>query len=146
MNLVSGAEIHGVVTDAQTGELLTGATIYIKELKLGTIAGLDGSYLIKNIAPGKYTITCSFISYQSLDKQIVISDGTKAGVDFSLAQVVTQIDQITVSAITDRSTENNARASERLSANTINIVSARAIELSPDLNVANVVQRMSGLF
>jgi outer membrane cobalamin receptor len=121
-----------------------GATVYLKELKTGTITGLDGSYIIRNITPGTYTVFCSYISYQSVEKAINI-DNPKKSLNFILTPSVAEIEQVTVTATNDRSTENNARASERLSLNTINVVSARAIELSPDLNVANVVQRMSGV-
>jgi len=35
--------------------MLVGSTIFIKELNKGTISGLDGSFLLKNIPEGIYT-------------------------------------------------------------------------------------------
>jgi outer membrane receptor for ferrienterochelin and colicin len=42
-------------------------------------------------------------------------------------------------------TEASARATERNAMNVMNVISAREIEFSPDVTVANVVQRVSGV-
>ncbi|GHV27475.1 TonB-dependent receptor [Bacteroidia bacterium] len=44
-----------------------------------------------------------------------------------------------------KNTEFSARSIERNAVNVVNVTSAKAIELSPDLTVANVIQRMSGV-
>ncbi|MDR0873888.1 MAG: TonB-dependent receptor [Prevotellaceae bacterium] len=44
-----------------------------------------------------------------------------------------------------RNTEFSARNIERNAVSVVNVMSAKAIELSPDLTVANVIQRMSGV-
>lgn len=140
------AELIGFVRDSQTNELLVGATIYIKELKTGTTTGLDGSYKIKNLKKGTYKIVCSYISYNSEENEINITDENKVlNLDFKLSIATVQINGINVTAHKDLSTEISARTSERQSANLLNVVSAKTIELSPDVDVASVVQRMSGI-
>jgi TonB-dependent receptor len=141
-----GADISGTIKDHQTGELLVGATVYIKELNLGTISGLDGSYKIKNVPKGKYTLVCSFISYNPEAKEVNISDEyEKINADYILNSDVKEIGEVTVSAQRDKSSELSARMSERTSSNLLNVASAKTIELSPDQDVASVVQRMSGV-
>lgn len=139
------ANIRGVVKDAQTGEELIGASIYLDELKQGTISGLDGSYLIKNVPAGVYKITCSFIGYQSIEQEIRISGNDTRPINFSLDTKAEEIGQISVVANRDQSSDISARNSERTSANLLNVISARSIEISPDQDVANVVQRMPGV-
>jgi outer membrane receptor protein involved in Fe transport len=146
LSSIWGAEIVGVVSDNTTGELLVGTTIYIKELKIGTSSGLDGSYIFKNLPSGNYTLFCTYISYSSDEKQVSLSSSVpRIKADFSLKPAILELSQVTVLGYTDKSTENNARSSEKNATSIINIVSAKAIELSPDLNVASVVQRMSGV-
>lgn len=143
---VTAASINGKVTDKNTGELLVGCTVYIEELKKGTVTGFDGSYLIRDIAPGNYTIRCSFIGYETEQQSVSInSDGATLTINFLLTPAHNSIDEVLVTGIYERNTERSARATEKNAANIINVMSAKAIELSPDLNVANVIQRMSGV-
>lgn len=143
---ISAASINGRVTDIKTGELLVGCTVYIEELKKGTVTGFDGSYLLKDIPAGSYTLRCSYIGYEGREQKInIASEQVTITVDFALIPSFTDIDEIIVSGIYERNTERSARSTEKNAANIINVMSAKAIELSPDLNVANVIQRMSGV-
>lgn len=137
--------IRGNTKDAKSGEELVGANIYIKELKLGTVSGLDGSFVIKNVPEGDYTISCSYISYQAIERKISVSGNEMQNVDFGLSQQLEELEQVSVVAHTDKSTDVSARSMERNSNQVLNIVSAKTIELSPDLTVANVIQRVSGV-
>jgi outer membrane receptor protein involved in Fe transport len=58
---------------------------------------------------------------------------------------VRQMEEVVVYGNFVRNTEISARSIERNAVNVINVVSAKAIEVSPDLTVANVIQRMSGV-
>ena len=146
INTLKAAEVRGRVIDSKTGELLVGCNIVIEELIIGTTTGLDGTYVIKNVPEGKYSLQCSYISYESQKTAININNENKVlTVNFRLETVTTQIGEISVYGHRDLSTETSARKSERNSANLMNVVSARTIELSPDLDVAGVIQRMSGV-
>lgn len=142
---VTAATIKGNAKDAKTGEELVGANIYIKELKRGTSSGLDGTFLIKDLPKGNYTIICSYISYQPVERKINIPDNETKQIDFKLSQLTNELAQVSVNVYTNKSTDLSARNSERYANQLINVVSAKTIELSPDLNVASVLQRMSGV-
>lgn len=143
---IFSSEITGVIKDSNTNELLVGATIYIKELKIGTMSGLDGSFKIKKISPGNYTVVCSYISYNEEEKTVSLADAnSKINIIFSLSPHVHEIDEVHVISSQIISTDESARRTEQTAANIMNVVSAKSIELSPDLNVANVVQRVSGI-
>ena len=45
--------IKGIITDAETGETLIGATVLITGTSFGTATGIDGDYEIDNIRPGE---------------------------------------------------------------------------------------------
>ena len=140
----SSAIIHGKVTDIITGEELTGATVYIKELKTGSVSGLNGSYVLKNIPRGKYILSCSFIGYSTIEKTITIDSDENKTVDFGMSTLTNVLNQVTITAEAEKISDISARSSEKLSNQILSVVSARTIELSPDLTVANVIQRVSG--
>ena len=143
---VFASVIKGKVADAETGELLVGCTVYITELTAGTFSGLDGSYILKDIPAGNYTLKCSYISYETITKEIILpNDNEIVTFDFQLQTVTTELNEVAVYGHSDKSTESSARSSERNSTSVMNVMSARSIEISPDLDIANVVQRMSGI-
>jgi hypothetical protein len=61
--------ISGNVRDASNGETLIGASIYISELKTGTITNSYGFYSL-SILPGKYTLVCSYVGFSSATQTI----------------------------------------------------------------------------
>lgn len=143
--VVHGASVKGKVTDAQTGEQLVGATIYIREAGKGTTTGFDGTFIIKDVQSGFYTLEVSFISYEPAQLRLSLKGTETAEVSIALMPISNEIEQVVVTAQGSRATEVGAKISEQKAIQLINVVSARTIELSPDLNIANVVQRMSGV-
>lgn len=53
-NGITGAVIHGKMHDAETGEPLVGATVYIEELKKGAATDVNGRFNLV-LKPGRYT-------------------------------------------------------------------------------------------
>lgn len=140
------ATIRGTVKDHENGEVLTGAVVMIRELRLSTIVGFDGSFELKDVPAGSYEVEISFVSYHPEKIKVVLAEKESISlVNSELRSLTTNIDEVTVVASQDKSSETSARSAEREAASIMNAVSAKAIELSPDLNVANVLQRMSGM-
>ena len=73
--------IRGVVTDANTGETLIGATVLYGENK-GMVTDMDGRYYLK-VEPGTYHIKVSYVGYipQEVDINVGKSEITY---DFAL--------------------------------------------------------------
>ena len=139
--------LQGVVKDRKSNDILIGATVYLKELKIGLMTGLDGSFRITHIPKGIYTLQIKYMGYEATEKEINITESEKSGhdIEISLEAVSTSLNEVVIMAHANKSTEVSARLTERESPNLINAVSAKAIELSPDLDVASVVGRMSGV-
>ena len=135
--------VKGKIADAQTGELLVGTTIEISNPKQSTIAGLDGTFSLKNIKEGKYQFKCSFIGYQTLDTTLAVKASTY--LNFKLKSSSSQLQTVTVTGRRDAESDTYARRQEREAISVINVISSKTIELSPDITVANVLQRVSGV-
>jgi hypothetical protein len=71
--VVKKYSLSGHVKDAETGEDLIGATIYVKELQAGTATNLYGFYSL-SLVPGKYTFVYSYVGYQSHQATFDIQD------------------------------------------------------------------------
>ena len=140
---VSATTISGRVMCAVTDEDIIGATIVIKEQPTkGSISGLDGSFLITNISNYPATVIISFIGYGS--QEVVVENATPILVKLHENALALNEVVVTGGAQSGR-TDNSARAIEKNSINVVNVMSAKAIEISPDMTVANVIQRMSGV-
>ena len=134
-------EVRGRILDAQTGEELIGAAVVIKEMPgTGAISGLDGSFIFDSPV-GECTLVCSSIGYKNLE--IKFSDNSGEILVINLEPDTEQLDAVVVTADNAGRTEIAARGIEKASMNVVNVMSAKAIELSPDMTVANAVRRMS---
>lgn len=138
------ATIRGVITDATTQEPLIGATVVLSGTSFYGIAGMDGSYVIRDVPFGEYEVEVSFVSFQRISDSILVQESTVRR-DYELLDANLGLDAVEVIGLRDLASEEGARASERLADNVINVMPARAIELSPDITVANVLQRVSGV-
>lgn len=65
----SKATLSGYLKDAETGEGLIGATVYVDEIKSGTTTNVYGYYAI-SLPEGTYTITFNYLGYEA-NKQTV---------------------------------------------------------------------------
>jgi outer membrane receptor protein involved in Fe transport len=142
-----GCEIKGSVRDSKTHESIIGAIVYLKEAKLNSASDLDGKYRIKNITPGNYVLVCKYIGYKSKEQEIKITDGTKeTTLNISLDPVSNELSEVSViDTLVNKESDLYSRKTEINAPTLINSVSAKTIQLSPDLTVANVLQRVSGV-
>jgi len=63
LSTAQNASIQGIVTNKDHKDGLVGVNIVIDGTIFGTISGIHGDYLLKNIPAGKQTIIFSFIGY-----------------------------------------------------------------------------------
>src|SRR5215213_1846710 len=65
--------LSGKITDSKSGEPLAGASIYLHDLKTGSISDAQGLYRIQNISAGKYLLEISYLGYSSIAQPIELS-------------------------------------------------------------------------
>lgn len=135
--------IRGIVKSS-SGEELIGASIYIENHKSSeTISGLDGTFTLKNIPRVPFTVICTYKGYRS-EKIVIKEDAANDYLEINLHPHSVALDEVVVT-INKPNNETQARNIEQSSMNVMNVVSAKAIEVSPDLIVSNVIQRVSGV-
>src|SRR5258708_6094120 len=138
--------IKGKVFDVRTGEPLVGATVHLEETKYSTMVNLDGTYIFKNVKPGKYEVEVSLAGYKKpTHLEVNVNENSVGMADFQLEATVTNLTEVIVASGGDRSSDHSVRNIEKNSDMVQNILSEKTIQLLPDLTVANALQRVSGV-
>ncbi|MGY3213997.1 TonB-dependent receptor [Mucilaginibacter sp. HD30] len=88
--------ISGKITDKLDSQPLPGATIKINDSTLGTTTDNEGNYSIANLKSGVYTISVSFVGFETQQKRISLSANSK--VDFSLYLLMNINEEVGVTA------------------------------------------------
>lgn len=136
-------ELKGKVVEKTSGELQDGIRIAIPSLNRFTYSALDGTFLLKGIEPGTYKISVQSKGYHSFDTTIIIKG--ESFLDLSIERAINKLEEIRIKSNTAKESETSAKLAEKNADNIKNVVAARAIELSPDITIANVLQRVSGV-
>ena len=79
-------KLSGRVTDAETGDPLIGANVFLADIQRGAATDIDGNYTILGIPVGAYAVTYSYTGYQSETLTgVEISQGRTRTVDIELS-------------------------------------------------------------
>jgi outer membrane cobalamin receptor len=93
--------ISGTVKDEKTGEVLSGANVYLKGTHIGGAANLKGIYSITQVPDGRCIVVCSMLNYIKQEREINISGDTRLTIDFLLKN-----DRLTFSEVIITATRN----------------------------------------
>jgi outer membrane receptor protein involved in Fe transport len=143
----NGAIIKGRITDSETHKPVSGAVVSIEGTKIITVSDVNGNYSFNSLQPGTYILIGSCMGFKNSDPKSInlsTSDASET-IDFNLNPSVVQMKEVVVTSSQNKETNSSARHDERVSSNIVSIISAKTIEALPDLTVANVLQRVSGV-
>ncbi len=133
--------INGKVVDDVTGEALLGATVVIQGNK-GMITDLDGRFAIRGIKKSDIQLDVSYVGYEPKSVDIKLSEKvTKLAV--RMRESSTALDEVVVNGIAEGQIAAmiNMKKAETIK----NVVSSEQIVTFPDLNAAEVMQRIPGI-
>lgn len=91
------ASLTGKITDKETGQPIPGVTIYVPDLKIGTLANADGVYKIDNLPTSPLLFQISFIGYKTITQIIDLSE-TKIQ-DFVMEVSVKEMNEVVVTGL-----------------------------------------------
>ena len=110
--LIAQGSFEGKVLDGKTNSPLIGVNIVMKNLSdttsqslkaqlysiLGTASNLDGEFKIRNLDPGSYELTLTYIGYDKKIVNFIIKENTQIQETFYLNTNSTEIDVVVISA------------------------------------------------
>ncbi len=91
--------VRGKVTDQTTREELFGVTISLvgSDPVIGTITGIDGTYVLDNVPVGRQSFEVRMIGYESyFATGILVSSGKEVILDVNLKEDITSLNEIVV--------------------------------------------------
>lgn len=93
----TGQTISGLVSDANNGEPLIGASVSIEGSDIGTVTDTDGRYTLGGIKAGEYLLVVSYIGYTTQEVAL-LATGQSTDINISLSQGVIFGNDIVISA------------------------------------------------
>lgn len=136
-------ELSGAVKDAQTGEPLTGATVMVKGTNVGTSTDVEGRFLLSGIPAKSISLSVSYIGYENKDLAYVFKPGEKNILDVKLQPAATNLNTVVVEG--QAAGTIRALIEQKQAENIKHIISAQQIATFPDMNAAEVLQRIPGI-
>ena len=137
--------ISGIVKDKKTGEPLIGSVVQVKGSNTQmTTTGLDGTFSLKDLPDnGRVTLVITYMSYKT--KEVTVDMSMPSQLTIDMEEDAKQLGEVVVTGFKSNRTDRSAVALVKNSDNMLNVMSQQAIQLSPDVNVASVLQRVSGV-
>ncbi|MEX0911986.1 MAG: TonB-dependent receptor [Gemmatimonadota bacterium] len=141
-----GGRVVGRVVDGETGRALIGARVMVQGEDVGTLAGIDGRYILTGVPRTPFAVTVSYLGYgDRTEGELEVPTGGALNLDLTMMPQAVAIEGITVSAGGERGTVSRALSSQRLAIGVVNAVTSEQIARSPDGDAAAAVRRVSGV-
>lgn len=156
---INAHTLDGIVKDNKTGEPLIGTVVRVKELpNVSTTTGLDGSFTLHELPDkGKFTLIISYMSYKTKEMVVDVAkdygngsakdnkQGKESQLIIDLEEDAKQLGEVVVTGHKEYHSDRSAIDLEKNAGTVLNVMSQQSIQLSPDVNVASVLQRVSGV-
>lgn len=120
--------VVGKITDADTGQPLSNATVFISELKVSTVSNSNGEFLLKGLpVEGKYTFEITFLGYRTVVRTIDFAESRN--LHFTLMQGSQQMQDVIITGTgVSSSNKKNSTSATVLNKNDLMIGSNNIIE------------------
>ena len=136
--------IKGSVTDRQTKEPLTGATIQIAETRQGVIADLDGHYSI-DVKPGNYTLLIRYVGYKDIRMDNIQAGNTEIVLNFEMESDAQTLGEVSVIAKKNLEGERALQMERQKATLAIENLGSKEMSIKGIGNVEEGVKKITGI-
>lgn len=145
--VVAQYTLKGKVKNQASRESLAGAFVSCKtgDKIFKTTTDDEGEFKFKNLAAGVYELTIEYVGFTTFTTSVSLTGDKTPEINVQLNSNVKEMVNVQVFGKLNQEDDAGARSREKRSNNIVNVISAKAMERSPDINAANVLKRMSGL-
>lgn len=130
--------LTGEVTDAETGEALIGATVYIQSIQKGAQTNIDGEYTINNIPAGTYNVSITYVGYTDFTSEVQIGSGTVT-LDAQLSVDLVGLDEVVVTGFGTIDRQAFTGTVSSVSSESLESVPVASVDAALQGNAAGVV-------
>lgn len=133
--------ISGHVVDP-AGGVIQAAEVKVSPLAASTKTDNQGDFSIRDLPPGAYTVTVSYLGFATYTKSLTVVAGQDSRLDVTL-QVAEKNQQVLVhESLKGEAEEVN---DQRTSDDIVNVIAADVITSLPNANIADAVGRLPGV-
>jgi len=128
------------------GTALTGATLIIDKLKLGSTADKEGRFEIRNIPAGNHTLKISYTGYITQDRSIQVTEGQNPALEIVLEEDELLLEESVVTGTPNKYMSEYVSKSLRLQSKLVDIPQNIVVvdkSLIQDQNIFNVLDGIS---
>ncbi|MEE4381514.1 MAG: TonB-dependent receptor [Pseudomonadales bacterium] len=145
--LQGSARITGTVETAERGERLRGAIVRIESLNLSTVTDGEGSFTLRRLSPGTYTVQVSYIDREPFATTVEILGDETEELNIALLRrgQTAGIEEVVVVGRLIADAEAAALSRQRAADSVKNILASDSIGRFPDQNAADALGRVPGI-
>ena len=127
--------IAGRVIDAQSGQTIPAAQVFIQDLDIGVLTQQNGSYILLNVPVGPREVTVQRIGYRQVAQTVTVAATQTAVLDFRITEEALQLDEVIV-------TGTPGGTQRRAIGNAVSTVSVS--DVTQDVAITNFQDLLSG--
>jgi iron complex outermembrane receptor protein len=147
--LAQHGTVKGVVKTSD-GQPAPYVNVALKENNKGTITAEDGSFTLKNVKAGSYTLITSLVGFQPQEKQIAVTANETTVVDFSLSENSEQLAEIVVSdtrSMNEKTVEIGKAGIKPMDLpQSIAVIDRSVLERQQALHLSDVLMNTNGVY
>ena len=141
--LIAQSQISGKVIDKGNGEGLVGAAVVIDGTTRGILTDIEGNFTLP-VEAGTYTISISFLSYETGKVQVVAKANEVAYVNFAMTESKNELQEVIIVATPERSSSVAMMIERKKAAQVSDGITADLIRKTPDRTTSDVLKRITG--
>lgn len=135
------ADLRGAVTDADTASGLPAATVRVVETGATAVAGSDGRFTLRGLAPGQYTIVVTYVGYPDATQTVTVAED---GASLSISMMRESASEEVV-VVGERRAQAVALQDKKQADNVVETLYANDAGKLPDQNIGESLRRLPGL-
>lgn len=139
----NGPSVQGTITEKESGALLPGAEVSLRDTPYRTLSGSDGRYRLDGVPAGDYTLDVNYVGFEDFEASVTVAAGETVSLGIELDARYEFAEEIVVQAV--RFGQSKALNEQKQAINIKTVLSEEQIQSFPDLNTAEVLQRVSGV-
>ena len=140
---IMAGNLKGNITDKETREPLTGATVQIVGTSQGAVADLDGNYQLP-LKPGPYNLQVSYVGYRTIQTTLTIGEADQV-MNFELETDTEMLGEVTVTARKNLEGERALQMERQKATLAIENMGAKEMTLKGISNVQEGVKQITGI-
>ncbi|AKD55422.1 TonB-dependent receptor [Spirosoma radiotolerans] len=132
------AKLQGQILGQDTKQPLVGATVYIRELKMGAVADSVGSFQLNQVCPGKYTLDVQFVGY--ITSTLLIQVGNESVVTLGPVRLASDNQTLQEVVVTEHRSEAQQLLQTQVS------LSGAALDQTRGQSLGESLKALAGLY